>query len=94
MQEFAVVRGPEKAKLLGVGLDAQDEQVRITRGKNFHLVGGSHETHEQMQEKCIKFNEKLDAQGKDISDLEQKEFLDLAAECRMNVVTFRRDTSR
>jgi hypothetical protein len=75
-------------------LDAQDEQVRITRGENFHLVGGSHETHQVMQEKCIKFNEKLDDQGKDISDLEHKEFLDMAAECQMNIVTFRRESSR
>lgn len=89
-----MVREPSKAKLLGVGLDAKDEQVRVTRGKDFHLVGGSHETHQLMQEKCIKFAEKLDAQGKDISHLEPREFLDLAAECQMNVVTFRPESSR
>ena len=70
-------------------MDGEDGQVRITRGENFHLIGGSHETHEVMQEKCIKFNEKLDAQGKSISDLEHQEFLDIAAECLMNVVTAR-----
>ena len=74
-----------KARLLGVGLDHSDDEVRVTRGKNFHLVGGSHETHQSMQEKCIKFNEKLDDRGKELEDLERKEFLDLAAECRMNV---------
>ena len=76
-----------KAALLGVGLDADDEQVRITRGKNFHLVGGSQNTHEAMQEKCLKFNEKLGDKGKQLEDLEHREFLDLAAECKMNVVT-------
>ena len=72
--------------LLGVGLDNEDGQTRITRGKNFHLLGGSAETHECMQEKCIKFNEKLQDRGKDLSELEGKEFLDIAAECKMNVV--------
>ena len=75
-----------KAKLLGVGLDKDDEVVRVTRGKNFELRGGSKETHETMQEKCIKFNEKLDARRKELGDLERGEFLDLAAECKMNVV--------
>lgn len=79
-----------KAKLLGVGLDNDDEDVRVTRGKNFELHGGSQETHESMQEKCIKLNEKLDAKGKELGDLERGEFLDLAAECEMNVVTVRR----
>ena len=81
-----MVRERSKAKLLGVGLDNEDGQVRLTRGKNFHLVGGSQDTHQAMQEKCIKLNEKLDARGKELDDLETGEFLDLAAECRMNVV--------
>jgi hypothetical protein len=76
--------------LLGVGLDNEDGQTRITRGKNFHLVGGSEETHECMQEKCIKFNEKLQNRGKELSEIEGKEFLDIAAECQMNVVVPKR----
>lgn len=84
-----MVVGPEKkkrkAKLLGLGLDAADGVTRVTKGKNFHLVGGSEDTHESMQEKCIKFNEKLDAKGKAIEQLEPREFLDLAAECQMPI---------
>ena len=82
-----------RAKLLGVGLDNDDEHVRITRGRNFELHGGSQETHESMQEKCIKFNEKLDARGKDLGDLERGEFLDMAAECEMNVLAVRQGKS-
>ena len=81
-----MVRQRKKAVLLGVGLDNSDGEVRLTRGKNFQLFGGSHETHESMQEKCIKFNEKLDTRGKQLEDLERKELLDLAGECEMNVV--------
>jgi hypothetical protein len=85
-RSFLLVREKSKVKVLGVGLDAQDEQVRVTRGKNFHLVGGSKNTHESMQEKCIKMNEKLDAKGKELEDLEHQEFLDLAAQVGINVV--------
>jgi hypothetical protein len=74
-----------------VGLDGQDGQVRITRAKNFHLVGGSKETHESMQEKAIKFDEKLASRRKELADLEPGEFLDLAAECQMNVLPRRRE---
>jgi methylase of polypeptide subunit release factors len=88
-----VVSDRQKAKLLGVGLDNDDGQVRLTRGKNFELVGGSEQTHASMQEKCIKFNEKLDAKGKALESLERQEFLDMAAECRMNVVVPRREKS-
>lgn len=75
----------KKRSLLGVGLDNQDGEIRITRGRNFHLVGGSQETHEQMQEKCIQFNEKLSRRGKELEDLETRELYDLAEECRMNL---------
>ncbi len=79
----------KKPKLLGIGLDQKDEAVRVTRSKDFHLVGGSQETHEVMQEKAIKFTEKLQQKGKELEQLEHKEFLDLAAECKMNVMEIR-----
>ena len=80
-----MVRQNRKAALLGLGLDNEDEHVRLTRGKNFHLVGGSQDTHSAMQEKCIKLNEKLDSRKKELGDLERQELLDLAAECEINV---------
>ena len=89
------VRKPKKkAMLLGVGLDNDDGHVRVTRGENFRLVGGSHDTHQQMQEKCIKFNEGLHARGKRLEDLQTNEFLDLAEQCQMNVVHPRRQEGR
>jgi len=74
-----------KAILIGLGLDNKDGEVRITRGDNFHLLGGSEETHEAMQDKCIRFNEKLRACGKRMGELAHHEFLEIAAECEMNV---------
>lgn len=76
----------KKVMLLGIGLDNDDGHVRATRGENFHIVGGSADTHEVMQEKCIKFNEKLKGRGKQLEQLHHREFLDIASECEMHVV--------
>lgn len=81
-----MVRERQKRKILGIGLDNDDGHVRMTRAKNFHLIGGSQETHEVMQEKCVKFNEKLDARGKELENLEHREFIELAGECEMNLI--------
>ena len=67
-----------RALLLGVGLDNQDGHVRVTRGEEFYLVGGSRDTHEHMQEKVIKFTEELGRRGKRLADVSPKEFLDIA----------------
>jgi hypothetical protein len=70
----------KKALILGVGLDNEDGHVRITRGENFHLLGGSEETHGTMQEKAVKFNEKLKARGRRLEEVSKEEFRDIAHE--------------
>ena len=67
-----------KKVLLGLGFDCSDGHVRITKGDNFRLYGGSKETHEVMQEKAIKFNEHLGKKRKSLENLSKKEFLDIA----------------
>lgn len=67
-----------KKLLLGMGFDCKDGHVRVTKGKNFALFGGSEETHGAMQEKAIKFNEHLDKRRKTIDDISEKEFCDIA----------------
>lgn len=64
---------------MGVGLDS-DGHKRVTKGDNFALVGGSKDTHEQMTEKAIKINEKLKARGKQLQEVSQQEFDDIAHE--------------
>lgn len=70
----------KRAHMLGLGLDNEDGHARVTRGENFHLLGGSQETHEQMQETCIKINEKLADRGKRLEDVSRNEFRDIAQE--------------
>lgn len=67
-----------KKILLGLGLDSKDGHVRITKGKNFRLFGGSQETHEMMQEKAVKFNEHLNKRHKTLEDINDKEFYEIA----------------
>ena len=70
-------RKPVKAMMLGVGLDSDGHQ-RVTQGKNFTLVGGAKETHEEMTEKALKINEKLARKGKELHEVSLEEFNDIA----------------
>jgi len=70
----------QKKALLGLGLDNDDGHSRYTKGPNFHLIGGSEETHERMQETAMKFNEKLKERKKTIDDISKQEFFDIIDE--------------
>lgn len=67
-----------KALLLGLGLDGKDGHVRITKGDNFRLFGGSEDTHAYMQEKVIKFNEELSRKKKSLEEINKEEFVEIA----------------
>jgi len=73
----------KKALLLGLGLDNDDGEKRVTKGKNFLLAGGSKPTHEMMQEKAIKFNEELDRRSKRLEDIGPDEFCEIADRINM-----------
>jgi hypothetical protein len=59
----------KSAALLGLAFDNDDGHARLTRGKNFVLCGGSHDTHAMMQETALKINERLDKRGKRLEDV-------------------------
>ena len=71
--------------LLGMGLDCKDGHVRVTKGKNFALFGGSEETHEMMQEKAIKFNEQLDKRRKSLESINEQEFSEIAKDIGLRI---------
>ncbi|MCX7805403.1 MAG: hypothetical protein N3A38_09470 [Planctomycetota bacterium] len=75
----------KRAWLIGLGLDNDDGHVRVTRGENFGLFGGSKETHERMQEKAIKFNEELKARGKRLEEIGREEFCEIADKVKLGV---------
>jgi hypothetical protein len=59
----------KSAALLGLAFDNDDGHTRLTRGKNFILLGGSRDTHAVMQETAVKVNEHLDKRGKRLEDV-------------------------
>lgn len=75
----------DKSYLLGLGFDCDDGHVRITKGKNFRIYGGSDKTHQVMQEKAIKFNERLSRKGKGLDDISTDEFLDIASSIGLSI---------
>ena len=75
----------KSAALLGLAFDHEDGQTRITRGKNFLLCGGSHETHAVMQETAVKINERLDQRGKRLEDVSIGELRDICRDVRDSV---------
>ena len=79
------MRPARKKMLLGAGLDS-DGEYRVTRGEDFLLVGGKRETHEEMQEKAVKFSEKLSERGRTIDDVSRKEAREIAEEIGMKLL--------
>ncbi len=76
----------KSAALLGLAFDNDDGHTRLTRGKNFILVGGCQETHAVMQETAIKINERLDQRSQRLEDVPVRE---LRAICRDVVESIR-----
>ena len=68
--------------LLGVGIDGDDGESRITQTDHFVLAGGSAETHERMQETAARFEERLDATGKPLVALPVAQVVDLLRQAR------------
>jgi hypothetical protein len=75
----------KSAALLGLGLDNDDGHTRLTRGKNFVLLGGSQDTHAAMQETAIKINEQLDRRGKRLEDVSVKELREICRDVKDSV---------
>ena len=70
----------KSAALLGLAFDNDDGHTRLTRGKNFLLLGGSQDSHAVMQETAIKINERLDKQGKRLEDVSVAEIRNICRE--------------
>ena len=65
-----------KAMMLGVGLDS-DGHKESPRERTLRSWG-SKETHEEMTEKAVKINEKLNERGKRLDNVSREEFNDIA----------------
>ena len=83
--EVAKKRKPKDGQVIGfvgVGLDASDGHQRVTKSEYFFLIGGSHETHEQMQDTAVRFTEELHRRGKKLPHTPVEEVLEILHEAR------------
>ena len=70
----------KSSALLGLAFDNDDGDTRLTRGKNFFLMGGCQETHAVMQETAIKINEQLDKHNKRLEDVSVNELRNICCD--------------
>ena len=54
-----------RAALIGLGLDSGDDDNRLTRGDQSLILGGSAETHAELQDTALKMERELDRAGGD-----------------------------
>lgn len=66
-------KSPKSAAILGLAFDNEDGHTRLTKGKDYVLLGGSQDTHAIMQETAAKVTERLDKDGKRLADVSVQE---------------------
>lgn len=84
---------PKSAAIIGLAFDHDDGHTRLTRGKNFVLLGGSQDTHAVMQETAIKVNERLDRRGKRLEDVSVDELRSIFREVTESIGQNRQQSS-
>jgi hypothetical protein len=67
-----------RAALIGLGLDASDDQHRLTRSDQSLVLGGSAETHAELRETIVMMELELDRRGQSLGDLDPLELAELA----------------
>ncbi len=64
-------------RLLGVGFDADDGHVRITKGDKYDVLMGSDESHEYLTELISKIEDELKRRNLELGDIDPDELADI-----------------
>ena len=64
-------------RLLGIGFDADDDHVRITKGENFDVLMGSDESHEYISELIQDIEREIKERGLALDDLSPEQLSEL-----------------
>jgi len=67
-----------KRELVGFGLNTEDGHLRLTKGENFFVHGGSQSTHSSIREKIQKFNLLLEERGTDLNNASEEDIAEVA----------------
>jgi uncharacterized protein YjlB len=76
------VRRDRKGFLVGVRLDKGDGHKRISRGKDFVVVGGAKEGHEHLRETVAAMSDEVKQRGKDVAEVQREEFREIFEKVR------------
>jgi hypothetical protein len=66
------------AAIIGLGLDGDDNQHRVSQGEQCVLVGGSAETHAEMLETVLRLESELDRRGRRLAEVRPVELAEIA----------------
>ena len=69
-------------RLLGVGFDAEDGHVRITKGEKYDVFMGSDESHEYIRKLIQDIEEEIEKRGRSLDDITPDEFAELVGSLR------------
>jgi hypothetical protein len=69
-------------RLLGVGFDAEDRHVRISRGEKYDVLMGSEESHEYIRKLIQDIEKAIEERGLSLDDLTPEEFTELVGSLR------------
>ena len=69
-------------RLLGVGFDAEDGHVRITKGDKYDVFMGSDESHEYIHKLIQDIEEAIEKRGLSLDDITPDEFAELVGSLR------------
>lgn len=64
-------------RLLGVGFDADDGHVRITKGRQFDVLMGSNDSHEYLTKLIQKIEAELERRGLNLDEISPEELGEL-----------------
>jgi hypothetical protein len=67
-----------RAAFIAIGLDGRDDDHHVTRSDQGLIVGGSAETHAEIQETMLRMEEELERRGQNLGDLDPEELAELA----------------
>ncbi len=87
------MRDKNKKLILGFGFDSDDDHIRITRGDNFYITGGSKSTHKSMSNKVMEFKKVLGKRGKTLDDISDEEIDQLAHKVGLKIFKKNKDES-
>ncbi len=63
-----------RAVLVGYGLDSDDGHIRITRGQDFQLYGGSDRIHDEMQRRAQQIRREVENLGISLDGMTYEQF--------------------